>query len=276
MDKPLRACVIGHPIVHSRSPLIHGHWLEQYGIKGAYEKLDVAPAILADFLSEIRLGSWLGCNVTIPHKQAVMTLVDSVADEARKIGAANTLWLEDGKLKATNTDAYGFAANMDDFAPDWREAQTCLIIGAGGAARAVVHACKEAGISDVTITNRTTERADELASEFSVHSVQLIEALQNLDLYQVIINTTSAGMGDIPPLPINFKSARSGTIAADIVYAPLNTQFLLDARTHGLRTVDGLGMLLHQAVPGFEKWFGQRPVVDTSLRRLILDDLGEP
>ncbi len=275
MDKSAKAFVIGHPISHSRSPMIHGHWLHNHKLSGSYEKLDVAPDALPAFVRQLRDENWRGCNVTIPHKQAVMQLVDDVSTEAIKIGAANTLWLKDGRLKATNTDAYGFAANMDDYAPNWRNARTCLIIGAGGASRAIVHACKEAGIGSITIVNRTAQKAQELARDFGVNAGVPDTALADLSPYQLIINTSSAGMGDVPPLPIRFETAPSNAIAADIVYAPLNTQFLLSAKGNGLQTVDGLGMLLHQAAPGFEKWFGVRPTVDAGLRQLILDDLGE-
>ncbi|MEO1702925.1 MAG: shikimate dehydrogenase [Pseudomonadota bacterium] len=276
MHEEARAFVIGYPIAHSRSPLIHRFWLEQLRTMGSYDRLEVLPDALSEFVKQMRAKKWRGCNVTIPHKQAIMDLVDDVSPEARHIGAANTLWFDDDQLKATNTDAYGFAANMDDYAPRWKSAKTCLIIGAGGAARAVIYACRQVGIGSITIVNRTTTKAEKLSEDFDVQAADMTEALRDISPFELIINTTSAGMGDISPLPIDFKSAQSAAIAADIVYAPLNTQFLLSARAHGLHTVDGLGMLLHQAVPGFEKWFGRRPKVNLPLRRLILSDLGEP
>ncbi|MEM1376965.1 MAG: shikimate dehydrogenase [Pseudomonadota bacterium] len=275
MDKSNRAFVIGHPIAHSRSPLIHGHWLEEFSINGAYEKHDVHPSQLQEFLTSIRRGQWLGGNVTIPHKQALLSLVDHVTPEARQIGAANTVWAENGKLHATNTDAYGFAANLDDFAPQWRNAENSLVIGAGGASRAVIQACISAGHKTVTVVNRTEVKAKSLAEEFGCTNAAYANTLQDTHRHDVIINTTSAGMGNIPPLPINFASARADAVACDIVYSPLNTPFLVAAREHGLTTVDGIGMLIHQAVPGFEIWFTKKPQVTSELRTLLLRDLGE-
>lgn len=275
MDDRKHAFVIGHPIKHSRSPLIHHKWLKGHGIHGHYDRIDVVPNDLAAFIGQIRNGQWVGGNVTIPHKQAVMAHVDHVSEDARRIGAANTLWMNDGKLLATNTDAYGFAANMDDFAPAWRTAKSSLIIGAGGASRAIVQACVSAGHQNVTVVNRTEQKAEQLAADFKIQTAPYAPTLADVSAYDVLINTTSAGMGTIPPLPINFASARRGAIAVDIVYAPLNTPFLNAARDHGLATVDGIGMLIHQAVPGFELWFGIRPHVDTELRQMLLRDLGE-
>ncbi|MEM9999942.1 MAG: shikimate dehydrogenase [Pseudomonadota bacterium] len=273
-DHP-RAFVIGHPIAHSRSPLIHGFWLKQMTIAGSYERVDLEPAALPRFINEVRAGHWIGGNVTIPHKTALMHLVDVITDDAARIGAANTLWVQDGKLHVTNTDAYGFAANMTDHAPQWSSASSSLVIGAGGASRAIIDACKNAGHENVTVVNRTAGKAEKLAEEFGAESMPLSTALENLQPFDVIINTSAAGMGDTPPLPIHFDTARPEAIAADIVYAPLETPFLRAAKQNGLQTVDGLGMLLHQAVPGFETWFGQAPKVDQALRQHILADLGE-
>lgn len=275
MDDNRCAFVIGHPIAHSRSPLIHRFWLQQMGITGAYEKLDVAPEELPTFIDDVRAGKWVGGNITIPHKTALMKLVDNVSDEAARIGAANTLWAEDGKLHVTNTDAYGFAANMADYAPQWASASSSLIIGAGGASRAVIDACKNAGHQAVTVVNRTAQKAKELAEEFGAESMPLQTALDDLRPFDVVINTSAAGMGNSPPLPVQFDTARAEAIIADIVYAPLETPFLRAAKEKGLQTVDGLGMLLHQAAPGFHTWFGQMPIVDQALRQHILADLGE-
>lgn len=270
-----KAFVVGHPIAHSRSPLIHGHWLETLGVDGGYERIDVHPDQIDAFLAGLPRSGFAGGNVTLPHKEAAHRAADRLDPAAELIGAANTLWLEDGRLVAGNTDAYGFAANLDHEAPDWREGRTALVLGAGGAARAVLFALKEAGFRDIRLVNRTLARARELADRFgagiSAHGWDEARALAaDADL---LVNTTSLGMGGAGGPPVDVTPLPDRAIVTDIVYAPLETPLLGAARGRGLRTVDGLGMLLHQAVPGFERWFGVRPEVTPSLRARIVADL---
>ncbi|MEZ5804303.1 MAG: shikimate dehydrogenase [Rhizobiaceae bacterium] len=275
MAELLKAFVCGHPIAHSRSPKIHGYWLRQHGIAGSYEAVDVAPPDFASFLRSLASHGFRGGNITIPHKEAAFALADCRDEAAEAIGAANTLWLEDGKLHASNTDAYGFAANLDARAPEWRRVRAAVVLGAGGSSRAVVHALKSRGIADICIVNRTLARAVELAHHFgdgvsSHETAALPELLPGAGL---VVNTTSLGMKGAGDLPADPAFMASGAIVTDIVYVPLETPFLAAARRHGLKTVDGLGMLLHQAVPGFERWFGVRPEVTPELRAMIVSDL---
>ncbi|WP_349363255.1 MAG: shikimate dehydrogenase [Roseitalea porphyridii] len=277
MAETIRAFVAGHPIGHSRSPLIHGHWLAELGIDGSYEALDIAPAEFPSFLAGLPASGWAGGNVTIPHKEAAFAAVSRHDAAAEAIGAVNTLWCEDGEVAGGNTDAYGFAANLDERTPGWRNGTRALVIGAGGASRAIIFALLDAGFTHVDLANRTVARAEALADRFgpAIHAVALDTLggmAANADL---IVNTTALGMAGQPPLALDFAAARDDVIAADIVYAPLITPFLAGARARGLRTADGLGMLLHQAVPGFERWFGVRPTVTAALRRTIVEDLGE-
>ncbi|MFC5069607.1 shikimate dehydrogenase [Flaviflagellibacter deserti] len=277
-----KACVIGWPIRHSRSPLIHGYWLRQHGIAGSYEKVAVEPETLDQFVRSIAAGEYLGCNVTVPHKEAVMGLLDEVDETARAIGAVNTIWRDAGRLKGTNTDVIGFMANLDDRAPGWDAGNVnTLILGAGGAARAVIHGLQTRGVSKIRLANRTPQRAQQLAREFGnpVEAVAWREIDRLLPETNLLINTTSLGMAGSEPLPdcrgICGRLPKTAVVS-DIVYVPLQTELLVEARKAGLRTVDGLGMLLHQAVPGFEKWFGVRPTVTPELRRLIEADIEAP
>jgi shikimate dehydrogenase len=274
-----KAFVIGHPIAHSRSPMIHGHWLKTLGLDGSYQAIDVAPQDLGAFLSGLAERGFAGGNVTIPHKEAVFAAVDRRDEAAEAIGAVNTLWFEDGVLCGGNTDAYGFAANLDAHSPGWAANGPAVVLGAGGAARAVVHALKERGVTDIRIVNRTLARAESLAARFgagiSSHaSGALADLLGDAGL---LVNTTSLGMQgkeggrDLPADPALLPAH---ALVTDIVYVPLETPLLAAARRRGLKTVDGLGMLLHQAVPGFERWFGHRPKVTPELRALIVADLG--
>lgn len=273
-DAP-RAFVAGHPIGHSRSPLIHGAWLERYGIDGLYSAVDVAAEDFAGLLVEIRAGRWMGGNVTIPHKEAAFAGVERRDAAAEVIGAVNTLWMEGETLVGGNTDAYGFAANLDQNLSGWRDGRTALVLGAGGASRAVVHAILEAGYARVDIVNRTVSRAGALAERFGrgavAHAWEAAEPL--LGDADLIVNTTSLGMKGQPPLLLDFGKVRSGSVATDIVYVPLITPFLAMAAEAGLTTCDGLGMLLHQAAPGFARWFGTFPEVDQALRDLVLADI---
>lgn len=276
-----RAFVIGHPIAHSRSPMIHGHWLGRYGIAGRYEAIDVEPDRLPAFLAAMQENGFAGGNVTIPHKEAVFAAVARCDEAAELIGAVNTLWLEDGVPAGGNTDAYGFAANLDECAPGWSGNGAALVLGAGGASRAVIHALKQHGMKDIRIVNRTVARAAELAHRFgagvTAHGLAAVAELA-ADA-GLLVNTTALGMHghDAPgeaSLPADPAYLPDHAVVADIVYVPLETPLLASARARGLKTVDGLGMLLHQAVPGFERWFGVRPQVTPELRSLVIADLG--
>lgn len=270
-----KAFVTGHPIAHSRSPKIHGYWLNKYGIDGSYRAIDVAPADFADFLKSLGENGYRGGNVTIPHKEAAFAGVARRDHAADAIGAVNTLWFEDGLLWGGNTDGYGFAANLDDHAPGWAANGPAVVLGAGGASRAVIHALKERGIKDVRIVNRTLARAEELSRHFgagvSAHPPSALgELLADAGL---LVNTTALGMHGNEVLAADPAGLPDHAVVTDIVYVPLETPLLAAARARGLRTVDGLGMLLHQAVPGFERWFGRKPEVTPELRRLIVADI---
>lgn len=275
-EQDLKAFVCGHPIAHSRSPMIHGHWLKRYGIAGSYAPLDVAPADFPGFIAGLAAAGYRGGNVTIPNKEQAFAAVERRDEAAEQIGAVNTLWFEDGVLWGGNTDAYGFAANLDHLAPGWADTGgTAVVLGAGGAARAIVHALKQRGFNDIRIVNRTVGRAVELALQFgkgvSGHAQAATQEL--LGDAALLVNTTALGMHGNEGLPADPSSLPDGAIVTDIVYVPLETPLLAAARARGLKTVDGLGMLLHQAVPGFERWFGVRPEVTEDLRALVVADL---
>lgn len=275
-ETDLKAFVCGHPIAHSRSPIIHGHWLKRYGIAGSYTPIDVAPADFARFIAGLGEAGFRGGNVTIPHKEAAFAGVRHRDEAAEQIGAVNTIWFEDGALWGGNTDAYGFAANLDHLAPGWADVgDTAVVLGAGGASRAIVHALKQRGFKDIRIVNRTVERAVELAHHFgdgvSGHAQSATQEL--LADAALLVNTTALGMHGNEGLPADPSGLPDHAIVTDIVYVPLETPLLAAARARGLKAVDGLGMLLHQAVPGFERWFGVRPDVTPDLRSLIVADL---
>jgi shikimate dehydrogenase len=274
-DGQPRAFVVGHPIAHSRSPLIHGFWLARYAIAGSYERIDIAPEDIGGFFGGLPDSGFAGGNVTIPHKEAAFAAVMHRDATAEAIGAVNTIWLENGELHGSNTDAYGFAASLDDMAPRWRQADAACVLGAGGAARAILFALKEAGIEQIRLVNRSLNRAEELAEQFGpgiiVHGWDGTDAA--LEGAGLLVNTTSLGMGGSPFPALDLGRLRPDAVVTDIVYAPLDTPLLTQAAGHGLTTVDGLGMLLHQAVPGFERWFGKRPRVDAELRRHVLADM---
>jgi shikimate dehydrogenase len=271
-----KAFVTGHPIAHSRSPRIHSHWLEKYCIDGSYQAIDVAPQDFAAFLAGLRKNGYRGGNVTIPHKEAAFALVDRRDEAAEQIGAINTLWFEDGNLWGGNTDAHGFAANLDDHAPGWAINGPAVVLGAGGASRAVIHALIERGLSDIRIVNRTLARAEELKHRFgagvTAHSLDATNEL--LAGAGLLVNTTALGMHGNEGLSADPARLPAKAIVTDIVYVPLETPLLAAARARKLKTVDGLGMLLHQAVPGFERWFGIRPEVTAELRQMIVTDIG--
>jgi len=277
MAEPIKAFVAGHPIAHSRSPKIHGYWLRQYGIQGTYAALDIAPGDFPAFLGTLDKSGFQGGNVTIPHKEAAFAAVDRRDEAAELIGAVNTLWFENGGLVGGNTDAQGFSANLDEYAPGWAGNGPAVVLGAGGAARAVIHALKMRGVGDIRIVNRTLSRAGELRDRFgagvSAHGAATSELLSDAGL---LVNTTSLGMGGKlgeDELPANPALLPAHAVVCDIVYVPLETPLLAAARANGLKGVDGLGMLLHQAVPGFERWFGVRPEVTPELRSLVVADL---
>lgn len=268
------AGVIGWPVAHSRSPLLHGHWLQRYGITGHYVPLPVRPEHLAEALRALPRLGFVGVNVTIPHKEAVLALADVVTDRAALIGAANTLILRpDGKIHADNTDGYGFIANLRQHAPAWQpESGPAALIGAGGAARAVVASLLDAGVQELRITNRTRLRAEQIRSEFGARIVvyDWAQTGSMIEGAATVINATSLGMEGKPPLRVQLDGLSPGAVVTDLVYTPLETPLLAEARARGCRTVDGLGMLLHQAAPGFERWFGTRPQIDEELRQAVL------
>jgi shikimate dehydrogenase len=271
-----RACVIGWPIAHSRSPLIHGHWLQTYGIDGVYTKDAVTPDALPGCLASLGERGFAGCNVTVPHKEAAFALAQVRDPSAIAVGAANTLWLDGTTLHAANTDTYGFMTNLTAVAPQWaaRDAPVA-ILGAGGAARAIVYGCLQAGVSEILVFNRSRDRAEMLRADFGPR-VRVCDWVDRTTLSRaagVLVNTTSLGLKTGDEIGIDFAGFHTGCVVCDIVYVPLETAFLRAARLAGLATVDGLGMLMHQAVPGFERWFGVRPAVTPQLRALIVSDI---
>ncbi len=271
----LRAGVIGWPIEHSKSPLMHGYWLKKLGVRGEYVKIAAAPDAFEARVRELARDGWRGLNVTIPHKEAALKLADEASETALAIGAANTLVFQsDGKILADNTDGFGFTENLIDRAgANWRCDQPAAIYGAGGAARAIIHALVGAGAAEVRLLNRTRSRAEDLANVFGpkVKTIEWGDDATALSGAGLIVNTTSLGMVGQPPLEIDFSFAPSHAVATDIVYTPLETPFLRDAARVGLAIVDGLGMLIHQGRPGFEAWFGKRPSADAALRELLLN-----
>ncbi|MEY8837908.1 shikimate dehydrogenase [Cribrihabitans sp. XS_ASV171] len=268
------AGVIGHPVAHSRSPRIHRHWLVTHGLNGYYIPMDVAPEDLESVIRTLPKAGFVGVNITVPHKETVLALADQISDRATLIGAANTLiFRSDGKIHADNTDGYGFMANLKEGAPDWNpKAGPAVVLGAGGAARAVVSALAEAGVPEIIITNRTRARAERLQSDFGkrVTVADWVQAGNIVEGANLVVNTTSLGMVGKPELRIPLDGLQPGTVVTDLVYAPLKTRLLQAAEEAGCTTVDGLGMLLHQAVPGFERWFGERPQVDAATRAAAL------
>ncbi len=272
--KARAACLIGWPAAHSRSPLIHHYWLRTLGIEGGYNIEAVPPEGFAEFVLHLSAHGFVGANVTIPHKERALALSSPDA-RARAVGAANTLWYDGGELRSTNTDIEGFVHNLDACAPGWDAAEQALVLGAGGSSRAVVFGLIERGIKRVHLANRTIDRARALADQFggSVHPVAWDAIADRLPEAGLLVNTTSLGMHGQPELAIDVSRLPSQAVVADLVYVPLETALLGAARARGLKTADGLGMLLHQAVRGFELWFGQRPQVTPELRALVEADL---
>jgi shikimate dehydrogenase len=273
--KAKAACLIGWPAAHSRSPLIHHYWLRRLGIEGGYNIEAVPPEGFAEFVLHLSTHGFVGANVTIPHKERALALSKPDA-RARAVGAANTLWYDEAdELRSTNTDIEGFLNNLDACTPGWDTATDALVLGAGGASRAVVFGLIERGIQRVHVANRTVERARALAEQFgaSVHAVARDAIGDLLPRAGLLVNTTSLGMNGQPELELDINLLPSHAVVADLVYVPLETPLLTAARGRGLKAADGLGMLLHQAVRGFELWFGRRPEVTSELRALVEADL---
>lgn len=274
MTKIPLAGVIGCPIAQSKSPQLHRHWLQQHGIVGHYIPMHVEPEDLADAIRMMPKMGFVGANVTIPHKEAVMGIADQVTDRAKVIGAANTLiFREDGSILADNTDGYGFITNLHQGAPNWDpQSGPAVVLGAGGACRAVVASLLEAGVPEILLTNRTRERAEQLRSEFGdrIRVEDWIQAGNIIEEGALVVNTTSLGMTGKPRLRVPLDGLRQDAVVTDLIYAPLKTELLSYAEEVGCTVVDGLGMLLHQAVPGFERWFGVRPEVDADTRAALL------
>jgi shikimate dehydrogenase len=268
------AAVIGHPVAHSKSPNVHGYWLRKYGLKGHYIPMDIEPDKLADLLPRLADLGFVGANVTIPHKERVMEIADLITDRATLIGAANTLiFRKDGRIHADNTDGYGFIENIRQAIPEWNpKSGPAVVFGAGGACRAVLASLLDVGVPRIILTNRTRIRAEKLREDFGnrVQVVEWVQAGNVLEEADLVVNTTSLGMTGKPEMRVPLDGLRPGAIVNDLVYTPLQTRLLATAEDRGCRVVDGLGMLLHQAVPGFERWFGKRPVVDENVRAAVL------
>ena len=273
-DRIPLAGVIGSPVAHSRSPQLHTHWLKTLGIPGFYIPMDVANADLEVVLRTLPKMGFRGVNITVPHKERALELADLVTDRATIIGAANTLvFREDGKIQADNTDGYGFIENLRQAAPDWKpESGPAAVLGAGGAARAVIAALLDVGVPEILLSNRTRPRAEGLQQQFGrrVTVIDWVQAGNMLEEAGTVVNTTSLGMVGSPPLRVPLDGLRKGAVVTDLVYAPLQTRLLMEAEKAGCVAVDGLGMLIHQAVPAFERWFGTRPEVDAATRAAAL------
>lgn len=285
-DTTKKACVIGFPIHHSKSPILHNYWVKQYGLDACYVAESIPPEDLSNFLDRVRSGAAFlrGGNATIPHKEHLLAQADQADETATVLGAANTFWVDAGLLHVTNTDVYGFLANLDDGAVNWDKAKsagenTAIILGAGGAARAVIYGLIQRGFKTIILANRTVSRAQNLADHFAditksngctITPMSLSDAEAHQSDADILVNTTSLGMVGQAALNFQIDELPVSAVVTDIVYTPLETGLLKAARARGLKTVDGLGMLLHQAVPGFEKWFGVRPEVTPELRQHVL------
>jgi len=273
MTETLRlAAVIGDPIAHSRSPVLHGHWLKRYGIAGHYVPLHITPDTFSEALHILPRMGFIGANVTLPHKHSALSLADKVTPLAQRIGAANTLTFTDQGIEADNTDAYGFTQNIKQAVPGWSP-KTVSVIGAGGANRAVLAALLDLGVTEIRLSNRSPQRALDLADEFGapITAVPWANRSDMLEGCDTLINGTSQGMVGNPPLDIDLTTLPETAVVNDLVYTPLETPLLAQARARGNTCVDGLGMLLFQAAPGFERWFGQKPTVDEELRNAVLN-----
>ncbi len=273
-----RVCVIGWPVEHSRSPLIHNHWIAEHGIENAvYEKLAVPPEEAKETLQGLDARGFIGANVTVPHKETAFTAIPRHDKMASRVRAVNTLVKTDEGWEGRNTDGYGFTANLKEGAPSWQKNKPAVVVGAGGASRAIIAALWEEGVNDIRLINRTRLKSEKLAGDLGVPLLVIDWENRNQALpgAGLLVNTTSLGMKGSEPLDIDLSGLSKEAVVTDIVYTPLITPLLEAARARGNPIVDGLGMLLHQAVPGFEAWFGVRPEVTPALRKLILDDLGQ-
>jgi shikimate dehydrogenase len=267
-----RAGVVGWPIEHSRSPTIHRYWLKELGIPGNYDKFAVRPGEFRQLADKIGKDGFLGANVTAPHKEAAFDVCDQRTDVAEALGAVNTLWREGGRLWGDNTDVAGFLANLDEATPGWNERKRfAIVIGAGGAARGIIHALVSRGFERVAVVNRTLSRAQALAQHFggSIVSTPWGDLATELPRADLLVNASSLGMVGQPPLTVNVGALPERAVVADAVYVPLRTPLIEAARTRGLPAAEGLGMLLHQAAPAFARWFGKRPAVTPALRALV-------
>lgn len=273
-----RVCVIGWPISHSRSPLIHGYWLKHYGLTGSYTRQPVASENLETFIQSLAANGYAGCNVTIPHKEAAYHLVTAGDELTARLGVVNTIYLEGSRLMGISTDGPGFLSNLRESQPRLHlPATPALILGAGGAAQAIAGALLEAGCPSLTVANRNHDRALAMAAKFGprLRAVPWSEAEAAMEGVGLLVNTTALGMTGQPPLVVNLARLPTQAIVSDIVYTPLETDLLQQARLRGLATVEGLGMLLHQAAPGFQKWFGRYPEVTPALRNLLEADIAK-
>jgi shikimate dehydrogenase len=271
-----KACVIGWPISHSRSPLIHGYWLKQNGIDGSYTRQPVEPSALGAFIANLASDGYAGCNVTIPHKEAVFDLVKRADDSTERLGAVNTVYVRDGNILGTNTDGEGFLNNLRSAVPSLTLANgRAVVLGAGGASLAVVNALLEQGVAEVAVANRTIEKAEQLRRRFGnrVAAIGWTDASDHLGECSLLVNTTSLGMKGQPDLVIDLSRLSGTALVTDIVYTPLRTRLLMDAAARGNQVVEGLGMLLHQAVRGFSLWFGVTPQVTDELHDLVARDI---
>ena len=268
------AAVLGHPINHSKSPKLHNYWLSLFDIDGHYIPLDIDPRNFENSIRALSGLGFVGANVTIPYKEKVLKIADKISDRAAIIGAANTLtFLQDGSIYADNTDGYGFLQNIKCKYNDWSAGEgTSVVFGAGGASRAILGALIEDGANEVILANRTRSRADQLRSDFGakIKVVDWMKVQNYLSDASTVINATSLGMDGKAELPIPLQGLNKNTLVTDIVYTPLNTPLLENAAKRGCRTVDGLGLLIHQAIPGFERWFGVKPDVSENLRDLLI------
>jgi shikimate dehydrogenase len=269
-------CVIGWPITHSRSPIIHGYWLKTYRQHGSYVRTPVQPSELKQFVGNLKSAGFSGCNVTIPHKEAVFPEVAIRDDTTKRLGAVNTIYIDNDTLVGTNTDGEGFLGNLRDQAPGFElKNKRAVLLGAGGAATAIVNALLEQGTQEIAVANRSIEKANQLRNKFGKQIVptEWQGAAEQLSECDILVNTTSLGMNGQPPLTIDLTRLQRSAIVVDAVYVPLRTPLLIEAAARGHRVVGGLGMLLHQAVGGFELWFGVRPAVTQELYTLVARDI---
>ncbi|WP_421707928.1 shikimate dehydrogenase [Algihabitans sp.] len=268
------AGVLGWPVRHSLSPRLHGHWLKRYDLPGSYEHLPVPPELFEGYVRALATNGYAGANVTLPHKEAALALCDEVDPAARAIGAVNTLIFRDGRIEGQNSDAFGFLESLRQDLPAWKPSTgPAVVLGAGGAARAIVFALKSAGVSEIRVVNRSAARAERLVADFGSSVTARPWTAAGLVDTCLLVNATSLGMAGQPPLELDLQSLPSTAAVADIVYQPLRTELLSRASAAGHATMDGLGMLLHQARPGFEAWFSHRPEVDAALRAAVLEGL---